>query len=322
MYKIFVDTNVILEFYRLKDKINVKNILEEIKKYKKYFISTEQFKDEFLRSRNSVMTDFIKEISLKHNVRNDSFIATLKIYPKYKKIIKDANKCTDELIEEINELIENPENDLVYKIFLELSEKSYKRTDEIVEKARKRKLIGNPPMSNKDTCGDEIIWETILENCNDDLVIVSKDKTFSSNYSFLRKEFKDRKGKAFKAVETISEAIKINKEQPSTELENVESDLIVGEELKRYGQLQEGANWANIIYNALTKLENEADLKDIYREAEEIVNRRYPNKAENKGIEATIRGTLQRYSSDSNFFNGKYDLFKKIKNGRWAIRKI
>ena len=31
MYKIFVDTNVILEFYRLKDKINVKNILEEIK---------------------------------------------------------------------------------------------------------------------------------------------------------------------------------------------------------------------------------------------------------------------------------------------------
>ena len=137
MYKIFVDTNVILEFYRLKDKINVKNILEEIKKYKKYFISTEQFKDEFLRSRNSVMTDFIKEISLKHNVRNDSFIATLKIYPKYKKIIKDANKCTDELIEEINELIENPENDLVYKIFLELSEKSYKRTDEIVEKREK-----------------------------------------------------------------------------------------------------------------------------------------------------------------------------------------
>lgn len=322
MYKIFVDTNAILEFYRLKDKVNVKNILEEIKKYKKYFISTEQFKDEFLRSRNSVMKDFIKEINLKHNVRNDSFIATLKIYPKYKEIIKNANKCTDELIEEINELIENPEKDLVYKIFLELSGKYYKRTDEIVEKARKRKLIGNPPMSDKDTCGDEIIWETILENCNDDLVIVSKDKTFSTNYSFLRKEFKDKKGKELKVVETISEAIKMNKEQPSTELENVESDLIVDEDLKKYGQLQEGSNWANIIYNALTRLENEAALKDIYKVVKEIVNKRYPDKAENKEIEATIRGVLQRYSSDSKFFNGKYDLFKKIENGRWAIREI
>ena len=323
MYKILIDTNVILDFYRLSDKTNVKNILEEIKKYKKYFISTEQFKDEFLRNRNNVMMEFIRNINLKHSARNDSFIATLKIYPKYKETIKNANKYTDELIEEINELMENPEYDMVYKIFLELNEDAYKRTDQIVERAIKRKSIGNPPTSDKkDTCGDEIIWETILENCNDDLIIVSRDSTFSNNYNFLMMEFKEKKGKKLKIVETINEAIKMNKEQPSDQLENVESDLIIDEELKKYGELQEGSNWANIIYNALVKLGNEADLKDIYRAAKEIVNKKYPDKAENKGIEATIRGILQRYSSDSKFFNGKYDLFTQIRKGRWATRKI
>lgn len=61
MYKIFIDTNIILDFYRINNKKSVKEILKEIKKYKKYFISTKQSKDEFLRNRDRTIIDFIEE---------------------------------------------------------------------------------------------------------------------------------------------------------------------------------------------------------------------------------------------------------------------
>jgi isopropylmalate/homocitrate/citramalate synthase len=84
--------------------------------------------------------------------------------------------------------------------------------------------------------------------------------------------------------------------------------------------LQENSNWANIIYNALVALNNEAELNDIYAEVKRIIKEKYPEKAKNKEIEATIRGVLQRYSSDSSYFNGKNDLFVKVKKGRWGLR--
>ena len=97
--------------------------------------------------------------------------------------------------------------------------------------------------------------------------------------------------------------------------------MILESNLQEYGQVQDDSNWANIIYNALVKLNNEANLQDIYNEAKRIVKEKYPEKLRNKDIEATIRGMLQRYSSDSKYFNGQTDLFINTNKGRWGIRK-
>ncbi len=51
MYKIFIDTNILLDFYRINNQKSINEILKEIKKYSKYFVSTEQSMDEFLRNR-------------------------------------------------------------------------------------------------------------------------------------------------------------------------------------------------------------------------------------------------------------------------------
>ena len=118
-----------------------------------------------------------------------------------------------------------------------------------------------------------------------------------------------------------SKAIELNQEHPPKELELVESDLILESNLQEYGQIQDDSNWANIIYNALIKLRNEAKLEDIYREVRKIIEEKYPEKLKNKEIEATIRGMLQRYSSDSKHFNGKTDLFTNLTKGTWGIRK-
>ena len=116
-----------------------------------------------------------------------------------------------------------------------------------------------------------------------------------------------------KVVDSITKAIELNQENPPKELELVESDLILESNLQEYGQIQDDSNWANIIYNALIKLRNEAKLEDIYREVKKIIEEKYPEKSKNKEIEATIRGMLQRYSSDSKHFNGQTDLFTNIK---------
>lgn len=218
-------------------------------------------------------------------------------------------------------LIEKPEIDSIYKIYLDLNKISYDRTNEIIEKAKRRKIIGNPPTSRKDTCGDEIIWETLLEYCNENLIIVSKDSTFNDNYNFLKDEFYRIKNKKLKVVDSITKAIELNNENPPKELELIESDLIVESNLQEYGQIQDDSNWANIIYNALIKLENEAKLKDIYNEVNKQIKEKYPEKLKNKNIEATVRGMLQRYCSDSKHFNGKVDLFTNTNKGKWGIRK-
>lgn len=199
MYKIFVDTNVILNFYRVDNKKSINDILKEIKKYKKHFVSTQQSKDEFLRNRERTIRDFVEEIKEQtYKAHNNSIVSTLDEYEEYAKSIAKANNNTKIIIDEINKLKENPEMDLIYEIFLNLNEVIYKRTSKIIERASKRKVTGNPPTSNKYTCGDEIIWETLLEYCDNDLIIVSKDSTFKDNYQFLSNEFKEKKRKKTK----------------------------------------------------------------------------------------------------------------------------
>ena len=321
MYKIFIDTNIILDFYRYNNKNSIEEILEEIKKYERYFISTKQSQDEFLRNRDNSMQKIIADLKKQnYNMYSNNIIATLNSYDEYRDSIKKANNQTKKIINEINQLIENTDMDLIYNFYLNLKE-TYDRTDEIIEKAQRRKIIGNPPSSDKETCGDEIIWETLLEYCEEDLIIVSRDSTFSNNYNFLKGEFKKIKNKNLKVVDSITRAIELNGVHTPKKLELLESDLIVEADLQKYGQIQEVSNWANIIYNSLRNLENEADLKDLYNEVKRIVKEKYPEKSGNKDIEATVRGILQRYSRDSKHFNGKIDLFTNISKGRWGITK-
>lgn len=323
MYKIFIDTNIILDFYRINNKNSINEILKEIKRYKKYFISTEQSKDEFLRNRDRTMRDFVEELKKQHyKVHMNNIIATLNSYNEYHDSILKANNETTKIIEEMKRLIEEPEIDLIYKIYLNLNEGTYNRTNEIIERAKRRKAIGNPPTSKKETCGDEIIWETLLEYCNEDLIIVSRDSTFSDNYNFLKNEFRKIKNKELKVVDSVTKAIELNEEHPPKELEFVESDFIIETNLQEYGQIQDDSNWANIIYNALVQLENEANLQEIYAEVNKIIKEKYPEKLKNHHIESTVRAMLQRYSSDSKYFNGKVDLFTNIKKGRWGIKRL
>ena len=210
-----------------------------------------------------------------HLLFESNFISSLEGYNDYAKNIKLANESINNMVDECNKLISSLEKDPVHTLYLSFCNEIYDRTTNIVDRAVQRKYIGNSPTSNKDTCCDEIIWESILENCHDNLIFVTRDKTFKDNYIFLKKE---------------------------------------------YEVTNEKSNWVGIIYEALQDLGGEASLNEIYNKAYEIIKENYPDKGnnKNKNIQATIRGILQRYCSDSSFYGKKDDLFRNIKSGVWA----
>lgn len=88
-YKIFIDTNIFLDFYRVNNKDDVNKILEEIKKYKRFFINTQQSKDEFMRNREKTIDDFLKKLKEQnYSDFNNNFISTLKEYKEYSNAIR------------------------------------------------------------------------------------------------------------------------------------------------------------------------------------------------------------------------------------------
>ncbi len=321
MFKIFIDTNIFLDFYRYNKNDNISNLKDEFKKYFEYFINTKQSYDEFFRNREKTINEFIDTLKSQINPLYDgNFLSSLNGFEDYYENMKLANKSIKCMIDKCSELIFDFEKDPVYSLYLLFCHNTYDRTRDIIDRAIKRKYIGNPPTSNKNTCCDEIIWESILENCHDDLIIVTRDKTFNENYNFLKNEYNEKNGKKFLIVELISDAIRLLGDDPSNNLEIIEKNILLEKEVLEYEVYHEKSNWVNIVYEALQSLGGVAYLSQIYDKVYDIIENDYPEKLTNKDIKATIRGILQRYYSDSTSYNNKVDLFKKIKNGVWAIK--
>lgn len=321
MFKIFIDTNIFLDFYRYNKNDNISNLKDEFKKYFEYFINTKQSYDEFFRNREKTINEFIDTLKSQINPLYDgNFLSSLNGFEDYYENMKLANKSIKCMIDKCSELIFDFEKDPVYSLYLLFCHNTYDRTRDIIDRAIKRKYIGNPPTSNKSTCCDEIIWESILENCHDDLIIVTRDKTFNENYNFLKNEYNEKNGKKLLIVELISDAIRLLGDDPSNNLETIEKNILLEKEVLEYEVYHEKSNWVNIVYEALQSLGGVAYLSQIYDKVYDIIENDYPEKLTNKDIKATIRGILQRYCSDSTSYNNKADLFKKIKNGVWAIK--
>lgn len=321
MFKIFIDTNIFFDFYRYNKNDNISNLKNEFRKYYDHFVNTRQSYDEFFRNRERTINDFIQTLNGQINPLYDgNFLSSLDGFKDYYDNMKLANKSIQAMKEKCNELIFDSEKDPVYSLYSLFCNVIYERTESTVDSAIKRKYIGNPPTSNKTTCCDEIIWESILANCKDNLIIVTRDKTYHENYNFLKNEYKEKTGKELMIVELISEAICLLGDIPSSNLEIIEKNILFEKEVLEYETYHEKSNWVSIIYEALQNLGGEASLSQIYDRVYYIVNEHYPEKQNNKDIKATVRGILQRYCSESKCYNKKNDLFKKITNGIWAIK--
>jgi hypothetical protein len=132
------------------------------------------------------------------------------------------------MAKQLRDWINNDSSDLVLTKFHQLIEKTtiLPTTTSALEKAQMRKKIGEPPTSpDKHTIGDELIWETLIESCADDLIVVSWDNAFINYEAILKGEFgSSGKKQLLLVTENLSEALKyIGK--PSKDVDNAERIL-------------------------------------------------------------------------------------------------
>jgi len=221
---VFIDTNILLDFYRYPQGSTVLSILNHIDKNHSILITGNQIEMEFKKNRQKVILESISSLS---GPKWDSFKipvilsddkAVTQIDKSKKSIISNTKKLKDK----IDKLLRNPaRNDQVYKtlkgLFNNKSAYNLGRHNDlrfdIRELAKKRFILGYPPRKDKDTSiGDAINWEWIVhcaKTAKKNVIIVSRDTDYGHFYNnesiindWLAEEFKERVGKGKKVILT------------------------------------------------------------------------------------------------------------------------
>lgn len=261
---IFIDTNIFLDFYRIRRTDISMKYLEEIEKHKDLIISTSQVEMEYKKNRQSAILESIGEVKKINNVNLTvpAIISDAKAVEMIKKSKKDIDEQQKKLKERIEKILKNPNlNDPVFKILQKLfSHKSpinlnreNKQRFTIRRLALKRFMLGYPPRkSNDNSIGDAVNWEWIVkcaETTKKHIIIVTRDTDFGSiheNESYLndwlRQEFRQRISQQRKLILTdkLSKAFKLV-EIPVTQemIEEEEKVIKLSSELYKQKLLRE-----------------------------------------------------------------------------------
>ncbi len=218
---LYLDTNVYLSFYHLSN-----DDLEELKKLsvltnsgKLILYLPEQTKNEFYRNRDTKIADAIKRFN--DNKFNNVFPQIIKDYDAEYKLIREAIKDYEKNKQVILEKIKKDiiEKKLKADIVIEKLFKNanpIKITDSLLNKAKTRFDLGNPPGKDK-SYGDALNWESLLTVVDDfdNFFFISDDKDFYSQYdnnlfnSFLLSEWEVRMPlTSFKYYKSLSKFFK------------------------------------------------------------------------------------------------------------------
>jgi len=247
---IFIDTNILLDFYRIrKSDISLK-YLEEIEKHKELLILTNQVEMEFRKNRQKVILEALAEV--KKISAGPLSVPTILIEAKPVEMIKAAQKKISsqqrKIKERIDKLLTNPaSHDKVFqtiqRIFktesaFNLNRENKKRFT-IRRQAVKRFYLGYPPRKKEDnSIGDAVNWEWIIDcasRTTKNVILVSRDTDFGINYDddcylndWLQIEFKERISKRRKIILTdqLSRAFELAAIPVTPEMISEEKEVI------------------------------------------------------------------------------------------------
>jgi hypothetical protein len=225
--KLYIDTNKYLDFYRTTEqKIEA---FEQLHQQSQHIVFPEQTFNEFSRNRGNILASMIDAFSKPINSLNPvttAMIRKLEEFKEFEGVFKALKTSALKVLEALNQISDDITKDPVYENVKKLYEKTEQilTTTEIIENAKTRQMLGNPPGTHDVTIGDEVIWESLLANVNDDLIIVSKDKSFSKNRQYLSAEFHEKTGHCLRIFEKLDEAIKMLGEAPSEAVTEFEKE--------------------------------------------------------------------------------------------------
>lgn len=237
--QIFIDTNVLLALYGVgSDDLKQFQNLLELMEDSIQVVLPEQVKNEFYRNRDSVLSNIISKLEKFPN-RYPTILRENDDFKDIQRTIKELKTKYDKIVKETEQASAN-ETLVADNTIREIFDKCtwFEATNSIIEKAKKRMDIGNPP-GKDDSYGDAINWETLIEALpnNVDLFFVSKDNDYSSMLdkqkfnSYLATEWsnkKDSKIKYFRDLNALlqSEDLKAQLAQSDNESSSQISEII------------------------------------------------------------------------------------------------
>lgn len=247
---LFVDTNVLLDFYRIRKSDISTKYLQQLEACKDRLILGSQVEMEYKKNRQKVITESLNSFSgpdwskLTTPAIVSDLQASKMIEKKRKEIIVQHKK----LNEKIKNILSDPgKHDPVYQTLqrlfkndspLNLSRERKERFT-IRNLARKRFVLGYPPRKSADTSiGDAVNWEWIVK-CSIDtgkhVVIVTRDTDFGAIHDgasylndWLKQEFSERVSQKRKIILTdkLSQGLKIVHAAVTREMEEEEARVI------------------------------------------------------------------------------------------------
>jgi predicted nucleic acid-binding protein len=172
MTHVYIDTNVFLDFYQAaKDRME---IFRELLARADCIVVPEQTVREFKRNRVARLSQLADQIEKAASI-NIHTTAIVQGMPEFKLWVNardEAKRQIKKISTQLRTWARDEASDPVYQEFVKLyvHGTTMSTPQDALQKAQERKLLGEPPTSpGKHTVGDEIIWETLLALCPDDL---------------------------------------------------------------------------------------------------------------------------------------------------------
>ncbi len=232
MTKVFLDTNIFLGLYRA--EVDSLAVFTDIEHLTPHLLLPDMVYEEFVRNRDRILDSFSRSIlSADIDALPSSFLVTgTAEHAALQQIGEEYSRRIRTLGDRIASMVADPGTDPVYGAFLNIYENpaviTLQRTEIHVMRAHRRKLLGNPPKSErKETIGDEVIWEMLLElleDLDEDLILVTQDNTYRNHITYLREEYAERTGRTLFVDDSISAALDRMGIEPSDALSAYEGE--------------------------------------------------------------------------------------------------
>lgn len=282
---IFIDTNIYLDFYRIRKSDVSMSYLDLIDKHKDRIITGTQVEMEFKKNRQKVILESLGRFKNPDwsSLSVPALVSELQAAKQIVKKTKEISTQQKRINQKIQKILKNaPQNDPVYQTLQRLFKhtkspynlnRQKKQRFSIRNLARKRFVLGYPPRKKEDnSIGDAVNWEWVVKCAQDsgkDIIIVTRDSDYGAilkNESFLndwlRQEFKERVSHKRKIILTarLSVAFKAIKLPVSKKMEE-EEERIIGEQEGSISEPEKESKAAKIL-RLLKELEG-ADEKSI-----------------------------------------------------------
>lgn len=247
---LFVDTNVLLDFYRIRKSDIGTKYLEQLEACKDRLIIGAQVEMEYKKNRQRVILEAQSSFTAPDwaKLTAPALVSDLQAVKMIEKNKKELMKQKNKVSEKIQKILSDPtHHDPVYKCLQRLFKhnspfnlvRPMKERFAVRHLARKRFILGYPPRKQGDTSiGDAVNWEWIVR-CSQEsgkhVVIVTRDTDYGVTFDgksyindYLKQEFSERVSQKRKLILTdkLSVGLKIVHAAVTREMEEEEERIL------------------------------------------------------------------------------------------------